>query len=811
MKKILFLFLLLLVKFSFAQQSITGTIKDSKDSLLEGVSVFIPELQTGTITDDKGNFSFNNLPKSTVAIQFTLVGYKSQVINVNTGTTQALTVSMEASATELEEVLVTASNTKLPDNTPFPANSISQEGIRKYSAPSLMGNLSYQPGIDKITIGNGIAKPVIRGLSFNRILLYSQGTRIENQQWDDHHDLGITDVGIENVEIVRGPAALIYGADALGGALIFVDEKPAAAGSTVSDLNFGFGSNTLALSGDIGVRHASKNGFFYGLRVGTTNATSYLQGEFEKVDENGVTKTESDEFAFNSKYFDATAKVNVGVSKKWGMSELSYSYTGQTIGIVEDESADAGTAKPVEEEKDEQRKRDFEAPNQEVKTNIISLENTFITGKSKVNVNLAYQLNDRKEFEPLPDGNKHPVDEEIGLMLNTVTYDLKWTSNAEKKIGLTVGSQGLFLNNENTGKEILVPDAKVSDIGGYGIVRYDMDNLNLLAGLRYDIRTIKAEGEEEEGGVEEDTFIVMNTADTIGRPEVEIEQDYAPVSFSLGASYHAGEHFTIKLNGATGFSAPNYAQLGTFGKHEGAYRFERGNAGLKVEQNLEGDLGLIYESRFITFNLAGYMNMINDYIYIESTGDTIVRITPDHRDTLPVYDYKQGDATLSGAEIGFDIHPSGLKWLDIGVTYAMTSGKFDKTVNGNDNLPYIPSNKLVGELKLMKEKLWKFNGAYFSVIASNYSDQGNLSYYEDLDSKAAEAKGYDFEGYTLLDFHLGAAFKMGKQKASFDIFCTNALNTGYFNQLSLIKYIGVRDMGRNIGVRLHIPICYSVK
>ena len=106
----------------------------------------------------------------------------------------------------------------------------------------------------------------------------------------------------------------------------------------------------------------------------------------------------------------------------------------------------------------------------------------------------------------------------------------------------------------------------------------------------------------------------------------------------------------------------------------------------------------------------------------------------------------------------------------------------------------------------MKEKLWKFSGSYFSLVASNYSDQRNLSYYEELDTKAAEAKGLDFGGYTLLDLHLGASFKMGTGNASFDIFCTNLLNTGYFNQLSLVKYIGVRDMGRNIGVRLHLPI-----
>jgi iron complex outermembrane receptor protein len=77
---------------------------------------------------------------------------------------------------------------------------------------------------------------------------------------------------------------------------------------------------------------------------------------------------------------------------------------------------------------------------------------------------------------------------------------------------------------------------------------------------------------------------------------------------------------------------------------------------------------------------------------------------------------------------------------------------------------------------------------------SNYAKQKNVAEYE-----------LSTEGYTLLDAHVGAGFKLGRQKATVDIFCTNLLNTGYFNQLSLVKYIGVRDMGRNIGVQFHIP------
>jgi iron complex outermembrane receptor protein len=784
--KNIFKLIIILLFFSnplFAQSVLKGKVTDKNNLPLSSLTVFIPEIQKGTITKSDGTFSIETPSSGIVNVQFTMIGYKSQVKTVNLADTSIeIKIMMEPSATELEEVLVTSNNSKLSDAVPFSANNVSQEEIRKYSSPSLMGNLSYQPGIDRITIGNGIGKPVIRGLSFNRIMLYGQGTRIENQQWDDHHDLGLTDIGIENVEVVRGPAALIYGADALGGALIFVDEKPAAIGTTVGDVNVGFGSNNLGINMDAGIKSANKNGLFYGVRFGGQSNTSYLQGE----DEGEVKPAgETEEFAPNSKSMLMNGKANIGLSKKWGVSKLSYSYLNQKIGIIEDESSDTAAIKGDEAE---QRDRDLEAPYQDVTTQIISLENTVLLSNSKLNINVAYQINDRKEFEPVPEKQKQLA---IGLKLNTVTYDIKWTSNAVNEFGYTIGSQGTFLQNKNNGHEALVPDADVRDVAGYGLLRYEHDKLNLLGGVRYDMRHIEAESYEKAGTAEEDIFIQLPSADTIDKPETDFEKDYTPVSFSLGAAYHLNENITVKLNGATGFSAPNYAQLGTFGKHEGTYRFERGDIDLKVEQNAEGDLGFVYENNFLTLSLDGYYNKIMDYIYIENTGDTMVRITPDTTDTLPIYDYKQNDATISGGEFDFDIHPSAAKWLDLKASYAIINGTLDKD---GSNLPYIPANKLTGEIKLSKEKLWGFSNAYVSFIISNYAQQKNVAQYE-----------LSTAGYTLFDAHLGAGFKIGKHTATLDIFCTNLLNTAYFNQLSLVKYINVRDMGRNIGFQLRVP------
>ncbi len=754
----------------FAQNNLTGKITDSETkATLPGVSVFIPELQKATITDADGKYSMNDLGTGVLRIQFSMIGYKTIVQTLDMSSQKGdLDIALEPSATELEEVIVTSNSSKLPDNIPYPVNVVSKNDLNQTGSPSLMDALARQPGIDKISLGTGINKPVIRGLSFNRILLYSQGTRVENQQWDDHHDLGISDVGIDRVEIVYGPSALIYGADALGGALIFQDEKPAAAGTRSGDANLGFYSNTLGLNGDVGIKGATKS-FFYSARFGAQSHVSYHQGELE----NPPPGTDPDGFAPNAKWASTTGKATVGISQPWGVSKLSYSYFNRLSGVVEDESGQ----KPNPNDEAEQTDRDIEPPYQDVTTHIVSLENTILTGKSKLNINVAYQINDRKEFEPSIDPNdstKKLANLAIGLLLNNTTYDIKWSSNADKAFGITIGSQGLFQKNTNNGPEILVPDANVSDVSGFALLRYDLKKWNFLGGFRYDMRHIEATAP-----IDEDTINGRRTA-------LDIKKDYTPMTGSIGIAFHPNTHTTIKANFATGFSAPNYAELGTYGKHEGTYRFEIGNPNLNVEQNMEADLGIIWESEFITLHANGFYNKIKDYIYTTPTTDSIT--TDDF--TLREYAITQADATITGGDAGFDIHPKSAKWIDIKGYYAMTRG----TLDAGGNLPFIPADKVVGEVKFMKEKFSFMMQPYISFVVSNYFDQKMNSEFE-----------LPTEGYTLIDVHIGGKFKIGKQKADFNIFCTNVANTAYYSHLSLIRQIGVREMGRNIGFQLRVP------
>ena len=757
-----------------AQHTLSGIVTDKSDPshLLEGVAIYIPDYNKFDLSKEGGTYILRGIGSGVVNVQYTRIGYRSVVKTVNLkDSATVVNIEMEPTSMELEEVVVTSNSTKLPDHIPYTVNTISLAELQRTGTLNALSALAYQPGIDKISLGNGISKPVIRGLSFNRILLYQNGTRLENQPWDDRHDIGVNENGVEKVEVVKGPAALIYGSDAMGGALIFVDEKPSVSGTTSGDVELAAFTNTLGLNLKAGVKGSSENGFFYGLRLGGESHTSYIQGNGDKVKKN----TEEKDFAFNSKYMSTNAKLVTGVSKKWGVSKLTYSYQRQLIGIIEIED---GTSIDV---LDEQRDRELEAPYQDVATHVISSENTFTLGKSKVNFNVAFQHNNRKEFEPLNNGVKKAKEEAIALKLNTISYDLKYSSNAEKKFGYTFGTQSFFQTNRNSGLETLVPDADVNDVAGYGLIRYDSGKWNFLAGGRFDYRTLKTEN-----------FSGQETVDT-NKADVETDRNFSFVNGSIGVAFHPVDELTLKLNAASGFTAPNYAQVGSNGKHEGAYRYEKGNIALDIEQNYQGDLGLIWELRDLSVSANAFYNRINNYIYISNTGvDTIYK-----GDTLRIYKYAQKDATISGGEFTVDFHPQAISWIDITASYGMLKGEF---VSGG-NVPYIPSNKFVGGLKFTKAKLDYIYQPYIGILVRNYFNQKNVTDFETITS-----------AYTLLDFNFGGKFKWGKQYFDLSIAATNVLNTGYYSALSLVKNlqpVGIRDMGRNITIRLRVPFAFQ--
>ena len=229
MKKILsILFSLLLVARSWADNMgnqhpcLSGKITDTHREPVIGATVYFPELKTGAVTDTVGNYTLDNLPKRIMLVQISALGYKMIAENIDLKTIYKKDFVLTESVVEINEVVVTGqSGATQMIKMPTPMSIITQKELQQQSASNLIDAISSQPGISQITTGSGISKPVIRGLGYNRVVVVNDGVRQEGQQWGDEHGIEIDENEVSRVEILKGPASLMYGSDAMAGVINF--------------------------------------------------------------------------------------------------------------------------------------------------------------------------------------------------------------------------------------------------------------------------------------------------------------------------------------------------------------------------------------------------------------------------------------------------------------------------------------------------------------------------------------------------------------------------------------------------------------
>ena len=227
MKKIIPMLLLGFSAILHAQNSVSGTVTDAQNQPLKGVTITAPEIHKGTTTDENGKFTLNNLPNSNLKLSFSFIGFAIQNKNIFVEQKDTnLDISLEEKAFQMDEIIVSTAFNKLQSQNVMKVEHVNMKSIQQKGTATLIEGLATIPGVSQISTGTSIGKPVIRGLSSNRVLVYSQGVRIENQQFGDEHGLGLNDAGVESVEVIKGPASLLYGSDALGGVLYFNPEKP---------------------------------------------------------------------------------------------------------------------------------------------------------------------------------------------------------------------------------------------------------------------------------------------------------------------------------------------------------------------------------------------------------------------------------------------------------------------------------------------------------------------------------------------------------------------------------------------------------
>ena len=270
--------MILLYHFTNAQNTIKGKITDQNNEPLPGATVFVPDLNKGTVSNANGDYELVNLPSGRIKIQISFIGYNNFIKTLDlTGVVTELNVNLKQTPIETEEIVVSGGYNSTQHENAVKIEMLKLDPLDVKSTPNFTDVLREILGVDMISKGSGVSKPVIRGLSMNDILVLNNGVRFENYQYSSHHPLGIDEFGIQDIEVIKGPASLLYGSDAIGGVINFIKERPAPVGNIIGDYNLQLFSNTLGVTNNLGIKGASKK-FFGGIRAGQKSNADFLQG-----------------------------------------------------------------------------------------------------------------------------------------------------------------------------------------------------------------------------------------------------------------------------------------------------------------------------------------------------------------------------------------------------------------------------------------------------------------------------------------------------------------------------------------------------
>ncbi len=586
-----------------ARYSLSGTVVDQTggDPMMRA-SVYLVELQKGTITDRAGNFSIERIPYGRYTLRVQFVGYHSHEteIVIPGDALTGIQIELIPRVFEVDEVIVTAS----PLGTPVsyqPAQALSSEDIQRRATVSLGEMLDWEPGVAMRSFGSVPARPVIRGMDGDRVLVLDNGERIGDlSEITPDHSIAIDPMCADRVEVVRGPASLLYGSSALGGVInVFTEDIPrmwsrgtsgavAFYGSTMNNLGSGFGR----------INHGSDSWV-------ATGRISYRESGNIYTPEGRLPGTYLQQF---------TGAAGAGFRHNNIQGGLSIELLDKTYGLPE-EIDDPNT--DIEIRMDRQRMRGY-----------LNIQSTGFFENYELRISGSSYFHEEVEIERDEDGT---IEEnmELDFVQNTLssTLTMKHGSLGIIESGV-IGVNGISRRLDTTGPEALTPDARSSFLGLFVYAEIPMSTISRLQmGGRVEFQRIRAQENEK-------------------HPDFDLTRTSTTFSGSIGANMKPAESVEIGFQIARAHRVPSIEELFSDAAHLAAGAYEIGNPELKNEIGHGVDVFVRFSTNRVFVDIAGFYNRVNDYIVRQPTGEI-------HEPSgFPIIVYEAGDAELIGGEIG---------------------------------------------------------------------------------------------------------------------------------------------------------------
>ncbi len=711
-----------------------------------GASIYFPQLKEGTLSDASGNYRFDALPAIRTTVQVSYVGHHTIIETIDLRSVQTLDFQLHENNAMLDEVVVTGlTGSSLAARSPSPVSVVSPQELLLTPSTNIIDAVAHQPGVDQLTTGTGISKPVIRGLGYNRIVVVNDGLRQEGQQWGDEHGIEVDAQSVHSVEILKGPASLLYGSDALAGVLVMHEEPVMPQGKMAASVGGEYQSNqhlwdyTANFAGNRG-------GLVWNWRWSEKDA-----GEYENRRDGRVSGSQLHEQALTGM---------LGLNRAWGYSHVKLSAYHLKPGLIEG-ARDAATGR-LEPSDAYQQIYHYKAV----------LDNSFLLGDGTLKTLVGYQQNRRKEFEA--EAGEAP-EVALDFRLHTVNYDAHYLYRSGQRWSVAAGIQGMWQRSENLGDEFLIPAYRLFDAGLFASANYELNRLTLSGGLRYDRRWLHSYALVDDGAPRFRDF----------------RRSFSGLTGSLGAIYNLSGRANVRFNISRGFRAPNLSELGSNGTHEGTFRYELGNSRLSSEKSWQADLGADYSTAVVSAQLSFFASDISDFVYLR-------RLSP----LTDRYEYQSGHARLWGGEAVVDVHP--LEPLHYENSFSYVNARQLHQSADARWLPFTPAPRWTSTLRydIVRDGRRLLNNTFAAATLTCYLRQSHAHTANDTETATPSYTLVDLSAGSDVQHR-------GRRLCTLLFSVQNLLDRAYTSHLSRLKYAEdgpICGMGRNVILKVQVPI-----
>ncbi len=639
--------------------------------------------------------------------------------------------------------------------------------LQQNFAGSLMQTLEGLPGVKAMSIGSGQSKPTIRGLGFNRMAVMEDGIKHEGQQWGDDHGLEIDQFAVDRIEVIKGPAALLYGSDAIGGVLnLYTNDIPTAPISGTVQM-FGRSNNEqLGFSAKVGGRVGK---WFY-----KANATILDYADYH---------VPTDKIQYHDRWIQLKDRRlrNTAGSERDGSVMLGYAgYNFHTDLRISDSYSKSGffaNAHGLEMRQSDidydRSHRDINLPYQWVNHLKVVSHSTWSNANTHLELNLAYQNNHREELsEPVGHGYMPtPADSlERRFVKNTFTANvaLRHTIGQHE---LRTGANGEFQHNRRGGWGFIIPDFETFTAGAYLMDRYTLqENLYVNLGIRYDYARTHIHSYQDWYKTP------VGPADSVYvERSANLKRHFHSLTWSAGVNYATGP-WVLKANVSKSFRVPIAKELGADGVNYHIFRYERGNQELDPEESYQLDASVSLDAGALHVQVDPYLNYFPNYIYLSPTSQYV--------EGLQLYNYTQARVLRYGleAQLSYDIDKH---WQ------AELQGEYLKAEQKSGDkkgysLPFTPPWSIDVAMK------YTFGQLSDGFVRLNAHIAGS--------QKEIVPPEKPTDGYWTLNLAIGKQFAFSQSKLNVAIHADNLLNRRYYNHTSYYRLIDVPEPGRNLSV-----------